>query len=111
MPLRPVGADRLALALDAAQGADEHRADQEADQQCGEACCTRAEGDVAEQVEQNKVFREWTGEAVEHQRPPAGCRNAWMMVFMRLPRLPLTSTASSARKAASTLGARLAASA
>jgi hypothetical protein len=57
VPLRPIRANRLPVALQRAQPADHARAQQETDEQRGQARGARAERDVAEQIEQNEMFR------------------------------------------------------
>jgi hypothetical protein len=51
MRLRAIVADRLALALLAAQKVDQRTPEEEAEQKCGDERPARADGDVAEQVE------------------------------------------------------------
>ena len=58
MRLRPVGADRLALALPDAQRVDDRRAEDEDDQRRGDQRAAGAEGDVAEDVEDRDLVRE-----------------------------------------------------
>src|SRR6185369_8092842 len=70
MALRPVGADRLALALAYAQPADELRPEQQTDDERGRARRPGAEADVADEVEEageSELF----GDHVEHATPPA----------------------------------------
>ena len=55
--LRPVVADRLALALLDAQQLDDRRAEQEHEQQRGHDRAAGAEGDVAEDVERAEQAR------------------------------------------------------
>ncbi len=69
--LRSVEADRLALALHRFQPADHRRAEHEAHQQRGQAGRARAEGDVAEQVEQEELVGQRPEQVVEHQRVSA----------------------------------------
>src|SRR5690242_21158358 len=65
MTLRSVGADRLTLALRLAQPADEFGPQQQADQERGRARRTRAEADVANEVE-DAGKAELIGDQVEH---------------------------------------------
>ena len=71
MPFRAVAADRLAVALQRLQPADQRRAEDEADDQRGQAGGARAEGDVAQQVEQDELAGQRPGEVVQHQAASA----------------------------------------
>ncbi|MEY9829245.1 hypothetical protein ABIA25_001060 [Sinorhizobium fredii] len=68
MRLRPVGPDRLTLALANAQRGDDGRPEQEHDQRGGEESCPRAEGDVAEEIEELKLVRQFH-EPDQHKGP------------------------------------------
>src|SRR5262249_3398032 len=69
--LRPVGADRLTLALGRAQPADEPGAAQQADEPSGGAGLDGAEADVADEIE-DAGEAELVGDYVEHvARSPA----------------------------------------
>src|SRR5947209_9966376 len=70
MALRPIGADRLALALGDAQPAYELGAEQQSDQQRGRARSSGAKADVADEVE-DPGKAELLRDHVEHARPPA----------------------------------------
>ena len=75
---RAVLADRLALALLAAQPADQAAADQEAQDQRGQERRDRAERDVAEDIERAEDVRERIDEIVKHpsaSRFAAACRH------------------------------------
>ena len=108
MRLRPVGADRLALALPDAQVVDDPGAEQE-HEQCG--CDHRAAGaerNVAKYI-QSRYRGRCVDKPIEHSKPPytatssraalSGNRfcNALTIAFMREPSEPLIMTASPAR--------------
>jgi hypothetical protein len=72
MPLRPVGADRLALALADAQGADDLRAEEEHEQERRQHGAAGAEGNVSKHIEDAEFARE-LAQPIEHVLPPSGC--------------------------------------
>jgi hypothetical protein len=59
MRLRPIGADRLALALPDAQRVDDSRPEEEDDQSGGKKSGTRPEGNVPEQIQKFEIFRQF----------------------------------------------------
>ena len=63
---RPVGADRLALALLQAQRRDDHRPEEEDEQQPGRRRAERAEGQIAEEVEDARDVRK-IGQPGQHR--------------------------------------------
>ena len=58
MALRPVGADRLALALLRLQPGDDARPEHEADEQRRHHRAARAEGEIAEEIERLELVGE-----------------------------------------------------
>ena len=104
---RPVGADRLALALLEAQRRDDHRAEEEDQEQPGRRRAERAEREVAEQVEERRNMRE-VGQPGQHrcfllpraERSEKRSRSAATSGPMRLPFEPLIITTSPPRSAA-----------
>ena len=114
--LRPVGADRLALALPQAQAVDDGRARTGTRTiSAGDHRAAGAEGDVAEDVEDGELVGQFD-EPIEHRlnlvrtRFPTchartdSVRSALTIGPMREPSEPLTMTASPAPTADSTCG-------
>ena len=102
MALRPVIADRLALALLAAQKVNQRAAKQETKDQRRGKGHARAEGDIAKQVKDVAAVRK-LGQPIQHYASPcaaaAGCpnlRKASTMSDTLMPFDPLTKMMSPA---------------
>ena len=113
MRLRPVAADRLALALAQPQIVDDPGPEQEHEQRAGHHRAAGAERDVAEHVEgrerswrnrsANKAFKPpYTATSSSAALPGKRFSSAVTIVFMREPSEPLTMMTSPARIAPTT---------